>query len=56
MRQTTQRSGVSPMIAITEEIYYEGGPAKGDLIMNLLAAIQLCPLLIILEVIAPLIH
>ena len=29
------------MIAINEEIYYEGGPAKGDLIINLLAGLTI---------------
>ncbi len=29
------------MININEEIYYEGGPAKGDLIINLLAGFTL---------------
>ena len=25
------------MISINEEVFYEGGPAKGDLVINLLA-------------------
>jgi len=29
------------MIAINEEIFYEGGPAKGDLIINLLAGLTI---------------
>ncbi len=29
------------MITTKEEIYYEGGPAKGDLILNLLAGITI---------------
>ncbi len=29
------------MISINEEIFYEGGPAKGDLILNLLAGLTL---------------
>ena len=29
------------MIAINEEVFYEGGPAKGDLIINLLAGLTL---------------
>ena len=29
------------MIAIQEEIFYEGGPAKGDLIINLLAGLTI---------------
>ena len=29
------------MIAINEEVFYEGGPAKGDLIINLLAGLTI---------------
>ena len=29
------------MIVINEEVFYEGGPAKGDLIINLLAGLTL---------------
>ena len=29
------------MIAIQEEVFYEGGPAKGDLIINLLAGLTI---------------
>ena len=29
------------MISIKEEVFYEGGPAKGDLIVNLLAGITI---------------
>ena len=29
------------MIAVQEEIFYEGGPAKGDLIINLLAGLTI---------------
>tara|TARA_B100000212_G_scaffold266572_1_gene206065 strand:+ start:129 stop:542 length:414 start_codon:yes stop_codon:yes gene_type:complete len=29
------------MIAINEEVYFEGGPAKGDLIINLLAGLTI---------------
>ena len=29
------------MIVINEEVYYEGGPAKGDLIINLLAGLTI---------------
>ena len=29
------------MIAIKEEVFYEGGPAKGDLIINLLAGLTI---------------
>ena len=29
------------MIAINEEIFYEGGPANGDLIINLLAGLTI---------------
>ena len=29
------------MITINEEVFYEGGPAKGDLIINLLAGLTI---------------
>ena len=37
------------MIDIKEEIFYEGGPAKGDLIINLLAGLTLLGLPLVLR-------
>ena len=41
MRQVAHQGRVNPMKTTLEEGFYEGGPAKSDLIINLLAAITL---------------
>ena len=41
MRPIALHSRVNTMIINNEEIYYEGGPAKGDLLINLLAGITI---------------
>ena len=41
MRQITSESGFTSMKTFDTEVFYEGGPAKVDLIINLLAGVTL---------------
>ena len=41
MRQVANRFWIIAMIPTPEDVFYEGGPAFGDLAMNLLAAITI---------------